>query len=146
MKLQVNGKEYQVDVAPDTTLLDTLRIHLNLTGSKYGCGEGVCGACRVLVDGHAVPSCVTPTSSVEHKEVVTIEGLAKEGKVHPVQQAFLDEDAFQCGYCTSGMIITAVALKSRNPHPTPQEIAEAMQGNICRCCVYPRILTAVSKA
>lgn len=144
MKLHVNGKEYHVDVPDNATLLDTLRTHLKLTGSKYGCGEGVCGACRVLIDGHAIPSCVTPAISAQDKEIITIEGLEKEGQLHPVQQAFLDEDAFQCGYCTSGMIISAVALINRNPEPSRQEIIDAMQINICRCCVYPRIIKAVS--
>ncbi len=145
MKLHVNGKEYNVDVPAGTSLLDTLRIHLNLTGSKYGCGEGVCGACRVLIDGHAVASCVTPVTTVQNKEVLTIEGLEKDGQLHPVQQAFLDEDAFQCAYCAPGMIMSAVALKNRNPRPSRQEIIDAMQVNVCRCCIYPRIVKAISK-
>ncbi|SEL13085.1 (2Fe-2S)-binding protein [Parapedobacter koreensis] len=146
MKLHINGHVYDIDVPETTSLLDTLRIYLKLTGSKYGCGEGVCGACRVLVDGHATPSCITPVASVQHKEVVTIEGLAKDGRLHPIQQAFLDEDAFQCAYCTSGMVISAVALKNRNPRPSRQEIIDAMQVNICRCCAYPRIMKAISNA
>lgn len=146
MIINVNDKDYSIDVADNTTLLDALRIHLNLTGTRYGCGEAVCGACKVLIDGRAVPACITPVANVQHKSIVTIEGLAKDGQLHPMQQAFLDADAFQCGYCTSGMIITAVALKNRNPNATQQEIIDAMQGNICRCCVYPRIVQAISKA
>ena len=146
MKINVNGTDHTLDVPANTSLLDALRVNLNLTGSKYGCGEGACGACRVLVDGHPVPSCITPVASVQNKFVITIEGLEKDGKLHPLQQAFLDEDAFQCAYCSSGMIISAVALKAKNPRPTREEIIEAMQGNICRCCVYPRIIHAISKA
>lgn len=146
MKIRVNGNEYNVDVPDNTSLLDTLRVHLKLTGSKYGCGEGVCGACRVLIDGHAIPSCITPVASVQNKEIVTIEGLEKNGQLHPMQQAFLEEDAFQCAYCSSGMIISAVALKNRNPKPSRQEIIDAMQTNVCRCCVYPRIVKAISNA
>lgn len=146
MKIRVNGNEYNVDVPDNTSLLDTLRVHLKLTGSKYGCGEGVCGACRVLIDGHAIPSCITSVASVQNKEIVTIEGLEKNGQLHPMQQAFLEEDAFQCAYCSSGMIISAVALKNRNPKPSRQEIIDAMQTNVCRCCVYPRIVKAISNA
>lgn len=146
MKIRVNGNEYNVEVPDNTSLLDTLRVHLKLTGSKYGCGEGVCGACRVLIDGHAIPSCITPVASVQNKEIVTIEGLEKNGQLHPMQQAFLEEDAFQCAYCSSGMIISAVALKNRNPKPSRQEIIDAMQTNVCRCCVYPRIVKAISNA
>ncbi|WP_257666049.1 (2Fe-2S)-binding protein [Parapedobacter tibetensis] len=145
MKIHVNGSEYSLNVPDNTSLLDALRVHLKLTGSKYGCGEGMCGSCKVLIDGHAMPSCITPVASVQNKEIITIEGLEKEGQLHPVQQAFLDEDAFQCAYCSSGMIISAVALKARNPKPTRQEIIDAMQGNVCRCCVYPRIMKAISK-
>jgi aerobic-type carbon monoxide dehydrogenase small subunit (CoxS/CutS family) len=144
MNIRVNDKDYTIDVPDNTTLLDALRIHLNLTGTKYGCGEAVCGACKVLIDGRAVPSCITPVANVQHKSITTIEGLSKDGALHPMQQAFLDADAFQCGFCTSGMIITAVALKNQNPKATHQEIIDAMQGNICRCCVYPRIVQAIS--
>lgn len=145
MKINVNGDDYMLEVPANTSLLDVLRVHLNLTGSKYGCGEGACGACKVLIDGNALPSCVTPVASVQNKEIITIEGLEKNGKLHPMQQAFLDEDAFQCAYCSSGMVISAVALKAKKPHPSRQEILEAMQRNICRCCVYPRIVNAISK-
>lgn len=146
MKINVNSTDYTLDVPDNTSLLDALRVHLNLTGSKYGCGEGACGACKVLIDGRAVASCITPVASVQDKAIVTIEGLEKNGRLHPMQQAFLDEDAFQCAYCSSGMIIAAIALKTKNPKPSRQEIIEAMQGNICRCCVYPRIINAISKA
>ncbi len=146
MNIHVNGKDYTIDAADNTSLLDALRIHLNLTGTKYGCGEAVCGACKVLIDGRAVPACITPVANVQHKSIVTIEGLSKNGALHPMQQAFLDADAFQCGYCTSGMIIAAVSLKNQNPNATHQEIIDAMQGNICRCCVYPRIVQAISNA
>lgn len=146
MNIHVNGKDYTLEVEDNTTLLDALRIHLNLTGAKYGCGEAACGACKVLIDGKAVPACITPVATVQYKNIVTIEGLSKNGVLHPMQQAFLDADAFQCGFCTSGMIITAVALKNQNPNATHQQIIEAMQGNICRCCVYPRIVEAISKA
>lgn len=145
MTINVNGTDYTLDIPANTSLLDALRVYLNLTGSKYGCGEGACGACKVLIDGHAVPSCVTPVASAQNKSIITIEGLEKEGALHPIQQAFLDEDAFQCAYCTSGMIISAVALKSKNPNPTRQEIVEAMQRNVCRCCIYPRIINAISR-
>lgn len=144
MKINVNGNDHTLDVPDNTSLLDALRVHLNLTGSKYGCGEGVCGACMVLIDGHARPSCITPVINVRNKAVVTIEGLEKDGELHPLQQAFIEEGAFQCGYCTPGMIISALALKTKNPKPTRQEIIEGMQGNICRCCAYPRIMNAVS--
>lgn len=146
MKINVNGKDHDLEAPEGTSLLDALRVHLNLTGSKYGCGEGACGACMVLIDGHARPSCITPLISVGNKTITTIEGLEKDGELHPLQQAFADEGAFQCGYCTSGMIISALALKNRNPRPGRQEVIEGMQGNICRCCAYPRIINAITKA
>lgn len=146
MKINVNGKDHHLEAPEGTSLLDALRVHLNLTGSKYGCGEGACGACMVLIDGHATPSCITPLISVGNKVITTIEGLEKDGELHPLQQAFADEGAFQCGYCTSGMIISALALKNRNPRPNRQEVIEGMQGNICRCCAYPRIINAITKA
>jgi aerobic-type carbon monoxide dehydrogenase small subunit (CoxS/CutS family) len=127
-------------------LLSILRDDLDLTGAKYGCGEGQCGACTVLVDGAAVKSCITRAASVAGKKIVTIEGLAKDGALHPVQQAFLDADALQCGYCTPGMILGAVALLARNPKPGEQEIVRGMNGHICRCGTYPRIVQAVQKA
>jgi len=144
--LTVNDKAYHVAAAPDQPLLWILREELQLTGTKYGCGEGQCGACTVMLDGKAVRSCVTPLSAAAGKKVTTIEGLANNGSLHSVQQAFLSQEAFQCGYCTSGMILSAVALLSTNRNPSDAEIMHAMNGNICRCGTYPRILAAVRKA
>ena len=146
MQLQVNGKEYSVEVSGNTSLLVTLREHLDLTGSKYGCGEGVCGACTVLINGVPVRSCITPVGSTQNKEIVTIEGLEQNGKLHKVQQTFLEEDPFQCAYCASGMVMSAVALLERNPSPSRQEIADSMQSNVCRCCTYPALVDAISKS
>lgn len=143
MKLNVNGQELIVDVSSNPSLLEALREQLQLTGTKYGCGEAACGACKVLVDGNAVPSCITPAVAVQGKNITTIEGLEKNGQLHPVQEAFLSVDTFQCGYCASGMIITAVALLERTPSPTKQQIVDAMNGNICRCCTYPKIVEAI---
>src|SRR5205823_14507970 len=137
--LSINGHSYAVDADPQTSLLTVLREHLDLIGTKYGCGEGQCGACTVLVNGKAQRSCITKVASVAQKEITTIEGLASREELHPVQQAFLDEGALQCGYCTPGMIISAVALLKQNPHPTENDIVEFMDGNICRCGTYPRI-------
>ena len=142
----VNNKKYRVEAEPDATLLSVLRDRLDLTGTKYGCGEGQCGACTVLIDGKARRSCLTPASSVGSARVLTIEGLEKNGRLHPVQQAFLDEGAFQCAYCTSGMIIAAVAFLKDHPNPTEAEIARGMNGNVCRCGTHPRIVAAVRKA
>jgi len=144
--LDVNGRERRIDAADGETLLVVLRDRLGLTGTKYGCGEGQCGACTVLLDGRAVRSCRTPASSASGKRVVTIEGLARGEHLHPVQQAFLDAEAFQCGYCTPGMIVAAAALLEAHPHPTENEIIAAMNGNICRCGTYPRILQAINQA
>jgi len=146
MQLQVNGKEYSVEVSGTTSLLSTLREHLALTGSKYGCGEGVCGACTVLINGVPVRSCITPVGSTQNKEIVTIEGLEENGKLHPVQQTFLEEDPFQCAYCAPGMVMSAVALLQKNPSPSRQEIVDSMQSNVCRCCTYPAIVDAISKS
>ena len=143
VKLTVNGAEHQIDVASDQKLLYVLREQLDLTGTKYGCGEGQCGACTVLIDGQATRSCVIPISSAVGKSITTIEGLEKDGKLHPVQEAFLRVEAFQCGYCTSGAIVSAVALLNKTPEPTDQQIMAAMEGNVCRCGTYPRILEAV---
>ena len=142
----VNGKERRVAAAPEQPLLWVLRNQLQLTGTKYGCGEGQCGACTVLLRGKAVRSCLTPLSAAAGKEVITIEGLDRDGSLHPVQQAFLREEAFQCGYCTSGMILSAVALVESNKNLTDDDIARAMNGNICRCGTYPRIVAAVRQA
>lgn len=144
--LRINGKSISVDAEADTTLLTVLREQLDLTGTKYGCGEGQCGACTVLIDGKAHRSCMTPVSQIAGKPIVTIEGLAKEDRLHPVQQAFLDEEAMQCAYCTSGMIMSAVSLLNNKPNPTEAEIVQFMQGNICRCGTYPRIVAAIRRA
>ena len=146
LKLAINGQTFNVDADPDATLLSVLREQLELTGSKYGCGEGQCGACTVLVDGKARRSCQTPVSTVADKSIVTIEGLTKGDDLHPVQQAFLDEGAMQCAYCTSGMIMSAVSLLSFKPNPSEKEIVDYMQGNICRCGTQPRIIAAIRKA
>jgi nicotinate dehydrogenase subunit A len=146
IQLAINGKSYKVDTDPQTSLLTVLREHLDLTGSKYGCGEGQCGACTVLIDGRAQRSCITRVGSVGQKQITTIEGLAKGDQLHPVQQAFLDEGAMQCAYCTSGMIMSAVALLQKNPNPQRREIVDFMDGNVCRCGTYPRIISAIQKA
>jgi aerobic-type carbon monoxide dehydrogenase small subunit (CoxS/CutS family) len=142
----VNGVERTLQADPETTLLSALRDQLGLTGTKYGCGEGQCGACTVLIDGKARRSCLTPAASVGTSEIVTIEGLETNDHLHPVQQAFLDEGAFQCAYCTSGMILAAVSFLNENPHPSDAEIVRGMNGNICRCGTYPRIVAAVRRA
>jgi len=144
--LTVNGKPYTVDIDPQTSLLSVLREDLDLTGSKYGCGEGQCGACTVLLDGKAQRSCITRVGAVSQKQITTIEGLANGEHLHPVQQAFLEAGAMQCGYCTSGMIMSALALLQRNPSPSEGEIVNFMDGNICRCGTYPRIVSAIQKA
>ena len=146
INLLINGQTLRVDAEPNDTLLSVLREQLDLTGSKYGCGEGQCGACTVLIDGKAHRSCITPVSSVANKSVTTIEGLARGQHLHPVQQAFLDEDAMQCAYCTSGMIMSAVSLLNNKRNPSDEEILQFMQGNICRCGTYPRIVAAIRKA
>ncbi|MGH9723586.1 MAG: (2Fe-2S)-binding protein [Candidatus Acidiferrales bacterium] len=145
-QLQINGRNYKIDADARATLLSVLREQLDLTGTKYGCGESECGACTVLVDGEPRHSCVTPLSSVAGKRITTIEGLAQGERLHAVQQAFLDEGAMQCAYCTSGMILTAVALLEQNANPTDREIVEFMDGNICRCGAYPRISAAIRRA
>ena len=144
--LTINGQPVSVNADADARLLWVLREQLDLTGTKYGCGEGQCGACTVLVDGRAQRSCLTPLASVSGKSVVTIEGLAKADRLHAVQQAFLDEDAMQCAYCTSGMIMSAVSLLNSRENPSDSEILQFMQGNICRCGTYPRIVAAIRKA
>ncbi|HXG32674.1 MAG TPA: (2Fe-2S)-binding protein [Bryobacteraceae bacterium] len=146
IELQVNGKTYRTSAPAERPLLNVLRDELGLTGAKYGCGEGQCGACTVLLDGRAVRSCVTPLRAVGGRAVTTIEGLAPAGGLHPVQEAFLEAGALQCGYCTPGMILAAVALLSRNPDPGVAEIVRFMDGNICRCGVYPRIIAAIRSA
>lgn len=144
--LLVNGAEHRLDVPSDRSLLSVLRDRLGLTGAKYGCGEGQCGACTVLLDGKPVRSCRTPVSLAAGKKITTIEGLEQNGKLHPVQEAFLSVEAFQCAYCTSGMILSAVALLEANPKPTEQEIRRRMEGNVCRCGTHPRIVAAIQQA
>ena len=144
--LNVNGKKMTVDVDSTVSLLAVLRNDLDLTGSKYGCGEGQCGACTVLVDGVARRSCITQVGSVSGKPITTIEALEKDGKLHPLQEAFIKADAMQCAYCTSGMIMSASALLSKNPKPSRDEIITGMNGNICRCGTYQRIIEAIQIA
>jgi aerobic-type carbon monoxide dehydrogenase small subunit (CoxS/CutS family) len=146
MELQINNKKYTVDGVNDESLLTVLREYLDLTGSKYGCGEGACGACTVLVEDKAVRSCITQASSVVGKKITTIEGLEQNGKLHAVQTAFVNADAFQCAYCASGMIMSAVSLLQKNTNPSDEEIMREMQGNICRCGIYPRIIKAIREA
>jgi len=145
-RFRLNGEERSVALEPDRSLLYVIREELGLTGTKYGCGEGECGACKVLVDGVAARSCMTPVGEIAGRSITTIEGLATGGELHPVQQAFLEAGAFQCGYCTPGMILAAVSLLDRIPEPTEAEVRAAMDGNICRCGGYLRILDAVGRA
>lgn len=144
--LTVNGKEYALEVRPNEILLNVLRDRLHLTGTKYGCGIGECGACMVLLDGRAIASCQTLAVCHSGQEITTIEGLAKNGKLHPLQEAFIEEGAVQCGYCTSGMILSAKALLDKNPDPTTDEIKEAIRGNLCRCTGYVNIIRAIKAA
>src|SRR6202162_3082869 len=146
LQIEVNGKRCAVKYPGDTPLLYVLRDELGLTGTKYGCGEGMCGACTVLMSGTARRSCQIPVSAAVSKAITTIEGLEKDGRLHPVQQAFLDAGAFQCAYCTSGMIMSSVGLLQGNPNPTSVDIVQFLQGNVCRCGTHPRILDAVSQA
>lgn len=146
INLKINGKLRSVKTNPERMLLDVLREDLHLTGTKYGCGEGQCRACTVLMDGKPVTSCLTPAKKAENKEIITIEGLARADTLHPVQEAFLHEGAMQCGYCVPGMILTAVGLLEKNPNPSQDQIVEWMNGNLCRCCGYSKILSAVRRA
>jgi len=146
LTLSINGTDHTVDVSSEQKLLYVLRDHLGLTGTKYGCGEGQCGACTVLLNGRAVRSCLTPASAAVGKKIITIEGLEQNGQLSAVQHAFLEVEAFQCAYCTSGMIMSATDLLSRNPHPTDEQIISAMDGNVCRCGTYPRIIEAIRRA
>ncbi len=146
IRFKLNGKEVAVLTSPERMLLWVLRTDLEHTGTKYGCGEGYCGFCTVLVDGRPERSCQFPLAKVEGKSVLTIEGLAKGRRLHPIQQAFIDHGALQCGYCTPGMIIEAYALLLRKPDPTEAEIADALEGNICRCGTYARVIAAVLQA
>ena len=144
--LNVNGKKMTLDVESTTSLLTVLRNDLNLTGSKYGCGEGQCGACTVLLDGQPVRSCITQVGRAAGKQITTIEGLGTNGHLHPLQEAFIKADAMQCAFCTSGMIMAGTALLSKNPRPNRDEIVDAMNGNICRCGTYQRIVNAIEIA
>ena len=144
--LTVNDTRQTITAEPERSLLSVLRDDLGLTGSKYGCGERQCGACTVLIDGQPTRSCITPVGSVAGKPIRTIESLEKEGRLHPLQEAFLAEDAMQCGYCTPGMIMSGVGLLEKHPNPSEAEILRFMEGNLCRCGAYPRILAALRKA
>lgn len=146
LQLSVNGRPYTIEADPQTSLLTALREHLDLTGTKYGCGEGQCGACTVLIDGQAQRSCITKAAAVAQRQITTIEGLATGDKLHPLQEAFLKEGALQCGYCTSGMIMSGVALLNGNAQPSKSEIVDFMDGNICRCGTYSRIIQAIQNA
>jgi nicotinate dehydrogenase subunit A len=145
-KLRVNQAVCAIAADPQASLLSVLREQLDLTGSKYGCGEGQCGACTVLIEGHARRSCITPVGTVVGKQITTIEGFAQADQLHPLQQAFLDEGAMQCGYCTSGMILSAASLLNARQNPSDSEILQFMQGNVCRCGTYPRIVAAIRRA
>jgi aerobic-type carbon monoxide dehydrogenase small subunit (CoxS/CutS family) len=144
--LNINGAKLRVNAFEQETLLSVLRDRLDLTGTKYACGEGQCGACTVLMDGRAVHACQTPIAAAADAKIVTIEGLEKNGKLSAVQQAFLEEEAFQCGFCTSGMIMAATSLLGQRANPTDEQIMTAMNGNVCRCGTYPRIVDAVKRA
>jgi xanthine dehydrogenase YagT iron-sulfur-binding subunit len=146
LPLRVNGVDYALEVEPRRTLLDALREDLGLTGTKKVCDVGECGACTVIIDGRAVYSCLTLAVECEGREIRTVEGLLTDERLHPVQQAFLEHDAYQCGYCTPGQIMSATALLEANPHPKPDEIRRALSGNLCRCAAYPKILEAVQAA
>jgi aerobic-type carbon monoxide dehydrogenase small subunit (CoxS/CutS family) len=141
--LNVNGKKLKIDADSSASLLSVLRNDLDLTGSKYGCGEGECGACTVLIDGLPTKSCIMPIGRIATRQITTIEGMEKDGKLHPVQEAFLKADAMQCAYCTSGMIMASVGLLAKNPKPNRDEIVKGMNGNICRCGTYQRIIAAI---
>lgn len=142
----VNGESRSVTTDPERPLLDVLREDFDLTGTKYGCGEGRCRACTVIADGRPIRSCVTPVAKAQGKQITTIEGLASEGRLHLVQEAFVQEEAMQCGYCVPGMVMQTVALLDQKPNPTDAEILEWMNGNICRCCGYVALLAAVKRA
>jgi aerobic-type carbon monoxide dehydrogenase small subunit (CoxS/CutS family) len=145
-EILINGDKRRLETDAARSLLSVLREDLDLTGSKYGCGEGRCGACTVLIDGKAVRSCVTLLGDCEGKQITTIEGLEQKGTLHPMQEAFLEFGAMQCGYCTAGMIMCGVSVLNKNPNPAPQEVSKLMEINICRCGTYPRIVQAVCKA
>jgi carbon-monoxide dehydrogenase small subunit len=146
VQLRVNGEQHDVVVSPNETLVEVLRERLELTGTKMGCGEGVCGTCTVLLDGRPARSCLTLAVEVQGKEIVTIEGLAEDGQLHPVQKAFIEHGAIQCGFCSPAMILTSKALLDENPHPTEAEVRHAISGVVCRCTGYTKIVEAVMAA
>jgi aerobic-type carbon monoxide dehydrogenase small subunit (CoxS/CutS family) len=146
IELRINGTRRRIDADSERSLLSVLRDDLDLTGAKYGCGEGQCGACTVLIDGQPARSCMTKVASATGKQITTIEGLEQGGRLHPLQQAFIEAGAMQCGYCIPGMIMSGAGLLKKNAHPTEQEIIRAMEGNICRCGTYHRIVAAIRKA
>jgi aerobic-type carbon monoxide dehydrogenase small subunit (CoxS/CutS family) len=146
ISFKLNGKSVSLTTDSERVLLWVLRTDLGLTGTKYGCGKALCGACTVIVDDRAVRSCVVPVRSIKGKEVLTIEGLARNGKLHPIQEAFIKHDALQCGFCTPGMILNAYGLLLRNPQPTKAEIIESMENNLCRCAAHLRIIRAIESA
>ena len=146
MTLHVNDSQYQIESDTARSLLNVLRNELSLTGSKYGCGEGQCGACTVLIDGRPRRSCITLVGAVAEKRIKTIESMEKNGQLHPLQEAFVEREAMQCGYCTAGMIMSGVALLEKNQNPSENEIVRFMNGNICRCGTYPRIVDAIRQA
>ena len=146
MTLHVNDSKHRIETDTARSLLNVLRDELSLTGSKYGCGEGQCGACTVLIDGRPRRSCITPVGATAEKQIVTIESMEKNGQLHPLQEAFMEKEAMQCGYCTAGMIMSGVALLEKNQNPSENEIVQFMNGNICRCGTYPRIVDAIRQA
>lgn len=146
IELTVNGETYSIETEPRRTLLEVLRENLGLTGAKEGCGKGDCGHCTILIDGNPVYSCLTLAVEMEGKDIVTIEGLAEGEKLHPIQQAFVDYGAIQCGFCTPGMILSAKGLLDKNPNPTEAEIKEAISGNLCRCTGYVKIIESIKEA
>ncbi|NIN66735.1 MAG: 2Fe-2S iron-sulfur cluster binding domain-containing protein [Anaerolineae bacterium] len=143
LTMRLNGEEVTIEVKPDALLVDVLRGELELTGTKEACGAGECGACTVLLDGDPVTSCIVPAGKAQGREVLTVEGLASGGELHPLQKAFIEYGAVQCGYCTPGMLMSAKALLDRNPHPSEEEIKEAISGNLCRCTGYVKIVEAI---
>lgn len=146
VKLEINGQLREIEAPPGTSLLGALRDALGLTGTRFGCGHGVCGACYVLIDGEARPACKLTLEEVAGRSIATIESLARDGELHPVQRAFVEEDAMQCGYCTSGMIVSGVALLTRNPHPSEDAIRAALAPHLCRCGIYGRAIKAIRRA
>jgi carbon-monoxide dehydrogenase small subunit len=143
---KLNGRDYSLEVRDDMRLLDFLREELKLTGTKEGCGEGECGACTVIIDGKAVNSCLVLAPEIDGKEVITVEGLERDGRLHPLQESFIEKGAIQCGFCTPGMLMSAKALLDRNPDPSDEEIMEAIEGNLCRCTGYYKIVQAIRAA